>query len=230
MEHISKSDVHAVFFDAVGTLIHPEPPAAEVYAAVGRRFGSSLSAHIIQKRFKHAYRREEGADRANGLRTNDDHERGRWRRIVAEVLFDVDDGCCFEELFTHFSRPESWRCDSQVGPVLSELAGRGFLLGIASNFDNRLRTVVAGRPELTRIRHLVISSEVGWRKPAPAFFEAIARLVELPPAQILYVGDDRKNDVEGARAAGMQSLLLDPRTEELHRVMERALPGFATGV
>src|ERR1700693_3322915 len=32
--------IRAVAFDAVGTLIHPDPPAGEVYAAVGPRFGS----------------------------------------------------------------------------------------------------------------------------------------------------------------------------------------------
>ena len=36
-------DARAVFFDAVGTLLHPDPSAAEVYAGVGRRYGSRLS-------------------------------------------------------------------------------------------------------------------------------------------------------------------------------------------
>jgi putative hydrolase of the HAD superfamily len=81
---------------------------------------------------------------------------------------------------------------------------------MASNFDTRLRSVVAGLPELAAVGRLVISSEVGWKKPAPAFFQALTAAFELPAAEVLLVGDDLDNDFEGARAAGLPALLLDP--------------------
>jgi ribonucleotide monophosphatase NagD (HAD superfamily) len=40
-------------------------------------------------------------------------------------------------------------------------------------------------------------------KPSPAFFEAAARELGLPPERIAVVGDDLESDVAGARAAGM---------------------------
>jgi putative hydrolase of the HAD superfamily len=85
---------------------------------------------------------------------------------------------------------------------------------VASNFDERLRGIVAALPALRPVRHVVISSEVGWRKPAPAFFEEMCRQAGLPAAQVLLVGDDVVNDYEGARAAGLHALLLDPRGKE----------------
>jgi putative hydrolase of the HAD superfamily len=215
MEHLSRLGVRAIFFDAVGTLIHPEPPVSEAYATVGRRFGSSLSSPIIQDRFQIAFQREEDADRASQWRTSEAREELRWRRIVAGVLTDVADGeACFAELFAHFARPESWRCDPAVEKVLHELTEDGYVLGMASNVDTRLRRVVAGLPELRQLRHLVISSEVGCRKPAAAFFQTIAQVVELPLASILYVGDDPDSDYEGARAAGMGALVFDPTTDQ----------------
>ena len=39
---MSAGAIRAVFFDAVGTLIHPEPAAATVYARIGQRFGTRL--------------------------------------------------------------------------------------------------------------------------------------------------------------------------------------------
>ena len=36
--------IEAVVFDAVGTLLHPEPSAVEVYAEVGRRQGTRHTA------------------------------------------------------------------------------------------------------------------------------------------------------------------------------------------
>src|SRR5207249_1370969 len=79
----------AVVFDAVGTLIHPDPPAAEVYAAAGQRFGSRHAADAIRTRFRAAFAREEAVDHAAGHRTDDAREIRRWQAIVATVLDDV---------------------------------------------------------------------------------------------------------------------------------------------
>jgi putative hydrolase of the HAD superfamily len=207
--------VRAVFFDVVGTLLHPAPPVAAAYAAAGQRFGSRLDAATIAGRFRAAFGRQEERDRAAGLRTDEAREVARWQAIVAEVLRDVTDpAACFQYLYTYFARPEAWACDPAAGPVLRALAGRGYRLGIASNFDERLRGLVAALPDLRPAQDVVISSAVGWRKPAPAFFRQMCRQTGLDPGQILLVGDDRVNDYEGARAAGMHAVLLDPRRQE----------------
>jgi putative hydrolase of the HAD superfamily len=203
--------IRAVVFDAVGTLIFPDPPAPRVYAEVGGRHDSRLSPEVIAQRFAAAFRREEDIDRAAGLRTSEARERERWQYIVAAVLDDVEDpAACFRELFEHFSRPEAWRCDPEATAVLRELARRGYALGLASNYDRRLQGVAEGMPELTPIQRLVISSEVGWRKPSPAFFASLCQNLALSPGQVLFVGDDIANDYEGARAAGLRALLWDP--------------------
>lgn len=205
------SGIGTVFFDAVGTLLHPDPPAPVVYAEVGRRFGSLHDPATIPARFRAAFLRQEGVDRAAGLRTNEDREAARWREIVGEVLDDVaDPEGCFRELYDHFARPTAWRADPEAAPVLADLARRGYRLGVASNFDRRLHAVLAGIPALARLAERVISSEAGWRKPAPEFFALLCERAGLPPEQVLLVGDDRGNDYDGARAAGLAAVLLDP--------------------
>ena len=77
---------------------------------------------------------------------------------------------------------------------------------MASNYDSRLHKVMAGKPELRPIQHVIISAEVGWRKPAAEFFAAVCRIVGLQAGQILYVGDDLVNDVRGAQAAGLRAI------------------------
>jgi putative hydrolase of the HAD superfamily len=204
--------VGAVVFDAVGTIIHPNPPAPALYAEVGQRFGSKRSASEITPRFLAAFAYEDAIDHDNGLQTSETREIERWRRIVSQVLDDVTDPeACFRELFDHFSRPGAWRCDPDAAATLETLARQGYVLGMASNYDRRLRSVVAGLTALRPLQHLVISSEVGWRKPAPQFFHAIAQAFALPLEEILYVGDDLTNDFEGARAAGLRSVLLDAK-------------------
>jgi len=211
-------EIAAVFFDAVGTLIHPRPDAASVYAEVGQRLGSRHTAEEIAQRFRSAFHLREEEDRREGWRTDEERELRRWREIVAEVLDDVTDRAgCFAALYDHFRRPESWECAAETGPVLRELARRGLAVGLASNFDERLRHVAAGLPELRPVRHLVISAEVGWRKPAPAFFAAVRAAAQLPPERILFIGDDPENDFDGARAAGMHALLFDAKNRHSDR-------------
>ena len=205
--------IRSVYFDAVGTLIHPAPSAGNVYYEVGRRHGSTrLSLATVFRRFAKAFRKQEEIDRQNGWATSERRERERWQSIVADVLDDVTDPeACFAELYEHFAKPESWKCDPATQDVISELRRRGLALGLASNYDHRLHTVVAGLVPLRGIDRLLISSEVGWRKPAPAFFEALVRQAGVPPEEILLVGDDRVNDYDGARASGLPALLVDAR-------------------
>ncbi len=200
-----------LFFDAVGTLIHPEPSAVAVYTAVGQQFGSRLDATAIQVRFRRAFRRQEDYDRAHGNRTDNDREVARWRTIVAEVLDDVTDAeACFQELFNHFARPNAWRVTADAGPILRELIDHGYRLGLASNFDRRLHAVADALPELHALHYRVVSAEVGWRKPAAPFFQKLGEAAEVQLDQILVVGDDFTNDYEGATAAGLTAVLYDP--------------------
>jgi putative hydrolase of the HAD superfamily len=204
--------VRAVVFDAVGTLIHPEPPAAVVYAEVGKSFGSRLAPKEIAERFRRAFAQQEEIDRVAGLQTSEEREVRRWRQIVREVLDDASDfESCFQQLFNHFSEGTAWRHEADAARVLPELASRGYTLALASNYDRRLRRVVAGLGALAPVKRLVISSEVGWRKPAKQFFAALSSAIAWSPDQILYVGDDLTNDYDAAGAAGLHAVLYDPQ-------------------
>ena len=139
-------------------------------------------------------------------------EFARWRAIVAETLTDAADAeACFRELHAHFARPDAWAVHAEAGPTLAALAGHGCRIGLASNFDGRLRGVAAGLPELESVSTLIISSEVGWRKPAAAFFQAVGHAAGTTLEKIVFVGDDPVNDYDGACAAGLSAVLYDPQ-------------------
>jgi putative hydrolase of the HAD superfamily len=203
----------AVLFDAVGTLLAPEPSAALAYLSIGRRMGSLLKQSEAATRFREAFRRQEAIDRqVHGLRTNEARERQRWREIVAEVLFDVkDQEQAFAALWKHFAEPENWRVAPDGPLVWQELSRRGLTLGIASNFDRRLEPLCQAIEPLPQCRHVFTSSELGWRKPSPEFFAAIEDRLGLKGSELLLVGDDLENDYLAARACGWQAILIDPR-------------------
>jgi putative hydrolase of the HAD superfamily len=204
----------AVVFDAVGTLIEPDPPVAQVYAEAAARQGVLLDGAAVKARFLRSFRDDEGDEARGPLETDEPTERRRWGRIVANVLPEVPDPPrAFEELWSHFGRPDAWRCFPDVGPALDALRARGLPVRIASNFDGRLRAILRGLPNLAGLSDaLIISSEVGYRKPHPAFFRAVRDALDLPPGRILCVGDDLENDVLGAERAGLRALLLDRRS------------------
>jgi putative hydrolase of the HAD superfamily len=215
-------NIRAVTFDAVGTLIHPDPPAAEVYAVVGRAHGSRLGIDAIRQRFAVAFAEQERLDAANGWATSEERERRRWQAIVGQVLDDVvDPGACFAELYEHFARPGGWRCEPGAGELLARLIRAGYAIAVASNYDHRLRAVVAGLDALSPIDVLVISSEAGWRKPGRNFFAHVAGSLGLLQAAVLHVGDDPINDFEGARQAGLGALLFDPHSRHVELGGER---------
>ena len=203
--------IAGVVFDAVGTLIRPEPSVAEAYTAAARRQGVELDVHAVKSRFQHHFHSDR-VDGPNGLLSTDEEtERRRWRGIVSKVMPEISDpDRVFEELWIHFGRPEMWRVFPDVAATLRSLQDAGLEVWIGSNFDSRLRLVAAGHPELQSLRErLVISSEVGYRKPHPQFFRAACDRMGLRPQQVLCVGDDVENDVIGAQRAGLEGLFLD---------------------
>ena len=54
--------IQAIVYDAVGTLLHVQPAVAAIYANVGRRFGTSLEADEIRRRFLVAFARQDQLD------------------------------------------------------------------------------------------------------------------------------------------------------------------------
>lgn len=219
-------DVEAVLFDAVGTLIYPQPPVTEVYYKIGKRYASRQSRSEIARTFRQAFSRGEhfrpaseaeldessaGVSSLDRPPTDNENERCRWKRIVSEVFHDVPhaDGPLFASLWDHFAQCGNWSLFDDVAHVWSRLESHKFVLGVASNFDDRLVSICGGIPPLDRCRHLFWSAAIGFPKPSPRFFLDVQRRLGLEPQQILLVGDDLVNDYQGARAVGWTALLLN---------------------
>jgi putative hydrolase of the HAD superfamily len=210
--------IRAVLFDAVGTLIYPDPSVAEVYFNAGRRLGSVLSRQDIAGRFRAAVKKHHQSGQAS-----EPLEWERWRRIVYEIFDDVADPDMrlLDELWQHFGSSSSWRLFEDVAPVWRELKSRGYLVGIASNFDGRLRATCRGLPPLDECRQIFVSSEVGFPKPSLQFYRAVEQQLGLSADEILLVGDDLEPDVTAPRAAGWQAIWLQ---------REQSVPGAITSL
>lgn len=217
---IGATEIHVVLFDAVGTLIRPDPPVSDVYYEIGRRFGSNLSHADIRSRFSKSFAKYETSgvysDRDH-LRSSDVHatnqqmEIQRWQLIVRDIFTDVADAeeSLFLALWEHFAQSCNWSLYDDVKPTWSELTSRGLTIGIASNFDDRLESICAEFEPLSHCRHVFWSARIGFSKPSQGFFSAIERQLAMHANRILLVGDHANNDYAGANKAGWHAILLD---------------------
>lgn len=123
-----------------------------------------------------------------------------------------------ENLSSHLYRLYSSTSPYQVFPdaeeFLLKLAKRQrnvVKLGVISNFDKRIYSVVDQLGLSSSWDFLISSESAGASKPQEKIFGIALEKSELPiePRQALHIGDDLEKDYLGARAAGWQAALLD---------------------
>jgi putative hydrolase of the HAD superfamily len=138
----------------------------------------------------------------------------------------------FAALYARFARAEVWRVYDDVRPCLDVLASRSVKLAIVSNWDERLHPLLDELKLTSYFDAIIISCDIGFTKPSPVIFEQALRKLGVPPAAVLHVGDSQTEDVDGAAAAGMKSLLLRrsdgvfPRELGSLRELEGVVPPF----
>jgi putative hydrolase of the HAD superfamily len=188
---------------------------AAVYRAAALRQGVDVDLNEISARFRRAFGQDETDEAAGSHETSESNEVRRWRRLVGQVLPDVPDlDRAFAELWEHFGNAGAWRFFGDVEQTVSAIAALGRPMAVASNFDSRLRSVLRGFGAMSgHLGTLVVSSEVGWRKPHPSFYAAVSRGIGLAPDATLYVTDDPEHDLPGARRAGFRAVFIDRKAK-----------------
>jgi putative hydrolase of the HAD superfamily len=88
---------------------------------------------------------------------------------------------------------------------------------VADTFDppGLFRADLAAQGIAARVDAVVLSSELGVRRPHPAVYAAVAAALDADPAEVMFVGDRLREDVAGPAEAGMRTCLatwyrLDP--------------------
>ncbi|MBI2368912.1 MAG: HAD family hydrolase [Deltaproteobacteria bacterium] len=94
---------------------------------------------------------------------------------------------------------------------LLKRVGARYPLGLVSNFDHAATAWTALEQFELRpcFRSIVISAEVGVRKPRREIFQRALNELRVEPADALFVGDDFRADVVGARRMGLTAVWLD---------------------
>jgi putative hydrolase of the HAD superfamily len=97
-----------------------------------------------------------------------------------------------------------------VPEALDAFRALGLKLVVVSNANGRARFLLERLGLASRLAMVIDSHEEGVEKPDPRFFQIAMERSGATPETTMHVGDLYHVDVEGARAAGLRPVLLDP--------------------
>ena len=203
--------IRGIFFDLYGTLL--------IYGNMKQAWSDWLSTfyHLLVQQGLDMPK-ETFAQECNGFfssaepATNENNLTALERRIEALCL-QLNHNLGKNELRPIADRiAAAWQghifLDPQTVPVLSALK-QNKTVGLVSNFDHppHVRRVLSDYGLKNCFDSIIISGEVGVKKPDPAIFALGLEQTGLAPNDVVYVGDTQE-DVAGAIAAGIRPIFL----------------------
>ena len=198
----------AVLLDAMGTLLRLEDPVPRLREALRARLGvdvgpqtaaAAMRAEIAFYRAHLHLGRDAGA--LAGLRERCAEAMRPELPAPAADLPGPELTAALLEALVFSPHPDA-------APALRALRAAGSRLVVVSNWDWSLHERLAETGLAALVDAVVASAELGVAKPARAIFEHALELAGVPPERAWHVGDSLREDVEGARAAGIRTVLL----------------------
>ena len=213
----------AILFDMGYTLVYFEPSAAEItrraYAEVGLQIDVERLQAVWNEFWDEFYRQAATAT----FEASEEYDRKarleRERRIMAAlgVYDEARLHAYLEKLDALYREPGAVRLYPEVKGVLDALQRKSYHLGIVSNWSWDL-------PDFCRqvgIREyfavILPSARAGCSKPNPRIFHQALEKLKVPPQRAVYIGDSYEFDVVGARAAGLEAILIDRSADPAER-------------
>jgi putative hydrolase of the HAD superfamily len=209
-----------VLFDVGETLVGPRESFGAVYARVLRTLGLELEPRQLERGIRDVMREvaetiPAGTDRYRYYPGGEDEYWLRFvRRTLQQATGSEQDGVAarsLEALRDAFRGPSAWKIYDDVLPALDALRDAGVTMGVVSNWDSRLPDLLRTLDLADYFQTVGVSHVEGIEKPAPAFFHRIVERMSVEARDVLHVGDRPEMDLEGARAAGVDAVIVDRR-------------------
>lgn len=207
-------NVRAVFFDVGNTLLYPHPTVPEVCRRILAEAGhirdlTAIDAVIplVDAYYEDRYREDDT------FWTNEDETSGVWigmySLLCRQLGIEENAETIARRVYDTFGDPAHWRAYDDVAPAFERLRARGLQVGIISNWDRRLESLLHGLGFADSLDTILSSAAVGLRKPDPRIFELACQNLGVAPADAVHVGDHHYADILGATAVGMTPVLID---------------------
>jgi REG-2-like HAD superfamily hydrolase len=204
-----------VFFDMGGTLAYPHPSFHGLIANVCGLHGLHITEAQVAEAEPAVWERiAEREGGARGFTMHPDRSRAFWVWVYETFLAQV--GCdperasdLAQKLFATFVRSESYRLYEDAVPTLERIRDAGVTIGVISNWEEWLERLMVDLDIRRLVDVAVVSGLAGYEKPDPEIFQQALTAVGAKPAEAVHVGDNIRDDVEGAEAVGIRAILID---------------------
>jgi putative hydrolase of the HAD superfamily len=205
-----------IFLDAVGTLFGVQGSVGEAYAEVARRFEVEAEPAALNQAFFQAFKAAEAMAFPDAEPTEVPAQEYAWWRAIAVESFDTvglleqfeDFDAFFADLYAHFAGADPWFVYPDAYHSLERWKSLGIDMGVISNFDSRLYTVLDALALTDFFQSVTISTEVGAAKPDPLIFATALQKHGCHATEAWHVGDSYRDDYEGAQTAGLRGIWL----------------------
>jgi putative hydrolase of the HAD superfamily len=208
-----------VLLDMGGTLVGPSVSFGAVYHDVCRRLGLEVDPEQIERRIREVWGEMDraippGRDRYSHFAGG---EGEYWMRFAKRVLEQASgvalkDGFALramEQIRDAFMTPSAWQVFPDVRPALERMVDDGVRMAVVSNWDSRLPQVLEMLDLASYFEELAVSHLEGVEKPDPLIFHRVLGRMGIEPQTAVHVGDVPELDLDGARAAGIECVLID---------------------
>jgi putative hydrolase of the HAD superfamily len=201
-----------MFFDAGNTLVRID------YAAIVAQLGT-LGARVVEGDLQRAEWRarvrldtERFAGRRGSTESRD--TAAEFIRILLAGVAVTDPAIVQSviEWRAGYNQPVGLFCvpDPAAPAALAAAREAGLITGVISNSNGTIASLMESVGFLPYLDFVLDSSVVGVEKPDPRIFELALARAGVAAHEAVFVGDFYSIDVEGARAAGLDAILLDP--------------------
>ncbi len=205
-----------IFLDAVGTLFGVKGNVGAVYAEIAERFGVAVASKDLNKAFFQSFKTSPPPIFPNSKTEEIPKYEFEWWHSIALRSFQQvgvldrfsDFSAFFTELYAHFATAQPWFVYSEVLTALQYWQQLGIELGVLSNFDSRLYSVLQALELSHFFTSVTISTEVGAAKPNPQIFATGLEKHNCPPELAWHIGDSFEEDYQGAKAVGLRAIWL----------------------
>jgi putative hydrolase of the HAD superfamily len=202
--------IKGVFFDLYGTLIITGENTAsswmaEFYTCL-KRYGLSMSIDDFASRCYGFFSKEAPQQKKDGLTV---YER-RIKALCSELGIEIDtNGIRQTAASTVESANKNCSLDPDCHTILKTLL-KHKTLALISNYDHSpyIKTMLKQMDIGKYFSTIIISEEVGLKKPAPGIFHLALQRTGLKPEEVIFVGDSVIDDIGGAASAGITPILL----------------------
>ncbi|MEC4813015.1 MAG: HAD-IA family hydrolase [Scytonema sp. PMC 1069.18] len=206
-----------IFLDAVGTLFDVKGSVGEVYSQIARDFEVEVSTETLNKTFLQCFKAAPPPIFPDAEQQDiPQYEFEWWFRITqstfekAGVLEKFSDfSTFFSEVYIHFGTAQPWFIYPDVLPALSKWQNMGIELGILSNFDSRIYSVLQSLELREFFTSITIATQAGAAKPDSKIFVTALKKHDCSPEAAWHIGDSVMDDYHGAKAAGIRGIWIN---------------------